>query len=123
VTKPSKRGGRERRPAAGAKEEIPPRHRDEVFPIVGIGASAGGLRPSNNSWNTCLREAAWPVSSSLDPTHKGVMPELLQRATPMEVIQVKDRTVVQPDHVYVIPSTTVTAISSGVNEAMMWRPS
>lgn len=43
------------------------------------------------------------VIQHLDPTHKGVMPELLQRATPMPVVQARDRMRVKPDSVYVIP--------------------
>ncbi len=75
------------------------------FPIVGIGASAGGLEalelflqnvPSGSGM-------AFVIVQHLDPTHKGIMVELLQRATAMKVIQVKDRMTVEPDHVYVIP--------------------
>ena len=46
---------------------------------------------------------AFVIVQHLDPTRKGIMPELLQRATSMKVIQVKDRTLVQPNCVYVIP--------------------
>jgi two-component system CheB/CheR fusion protein len=46
---------------------------------------------------------AFVIVQHLDPTRKGIMPELLQRATGMKVVQVKDRTTVQPDRVYVIP--------------------
>ena len=48
---------------------------------------------------------AFVIVQHLDPTHKGIMPELLQRATPMKAIQVKDRTWVQPDCVYVFRRT------------------
>ncbi len=46
---------------------------------------------------------AWIVVQHLDPTHKGMLPELLQRATSMKVVQVRDRMRVKPDCVYVIP--------------------
>ncbi len=46
---------------------------------------------------------AWVVVQHLDPTHKGMLPELLQRATSMKVVQVRDRMRVKPDCVYVIP--------------------
>ena len=86
------------------------------FPIVGIGASAGGLE----ALEQFLRRV--PVRSGmavvivqhLDPTHKGLMPELLQRATGMKVIQVKDRTKVRPDCVYVIPPNKDMSILHGV---------
>ena len=76
------------------------------FPIIGIGASAGGLEaielflknvPANSGM-------AFVIVQHLDPTHKGILTELLQRVTPMTVIQVKDRTEVKPNCVYVIPS-------------------
>ena len=87
-----------------------------LFPIVGIGASAGGLEalelflnnvPSNSG-------AAFVVIQHLDPTHKGILAELLQRATPMPVIQIKDRMPVKPDCVYVIPPNKDLSILHGV---------
>lgn len=73
--------------------------------IVGIGASAGGLE----ALDAFLRHLpdkpglAFVVVQHLDPTHKGIMVELLQRATPLPVVQVRDRLKVERDHVYVIP--------------------
>jgi two-component system CheB/CheR fusion protein len=57
---------------------------------------------------------AFVVVQHLDPTHKGLLPELLQRATGMPVHQIKDRTRVQPDCVYVIPPNTDLSILRGV---------
>ena len=57
---------------------------------------------------------AFVIVQHLDPTHKGIMAELLQRATAMQVIQVKDRTRVQPDCVYVIPPNKDMSILHGV---------
>ena len=54
------------------------------------------------------------IVQHLDPTHKGIMPELLQRATQMRVVQVKDRTKVQPECVYVIPPNKDMSILHGV---------
>ncbi|MEI7899603.1 MAG: chemotaxis protein CheB [bacterium] len=85
------------------------------FPIVGIGASAGGLEaleqflahvPSGSGM-------AFIIVQHLDPTRKGVMPELLQRATGMNFVQVKDRTQVRPDRVYVIPPNKDMSILHG----------
>jgi len=86
------------------------------FPIVGIGASAGGLE----ALEQFLRHVppgggmAFVIVQHLDPTHKGIMPELLQRATGMKVVQVKDRTRVLPDCVYVIPPNKDMSILRGV---------
>ncbi len=57
---------------------------------------------------------AFVIVQHLDPTRKGIMPELLQRATSMKVVQVKDRTTVQPDCVYVIPPNKEMSILHGV---------
>jgi two-component system CheB/CheR fusion protein len=67
--------------------------KQQSFPIVGIGASAGGLEALEQFFGI----------QHLDPNHIGIMPELLQRATEMKVVQVTDRTKVEPNHVYVIP--------------------
>ena len=86
------------------------------FPIVGIGASAGGLE----ALELFLRGVpagsgvGFVVVQHLDPTHKGVMPELLQRATKMPVVQAKDRQRVEPGHVYVIPPNRDMSILRGV---------
>jgi len=75
------------------------------FPIVGIGASAGGLEALGEFLGHVPADSgmAFVVVTHLDPTRKGIMPELLQRVTKMKVILIKDRTKIQPDCVYVIP--------------------
>ena len=76
-----------------------------AFPIVGIGASAGGLEALEQFLKNVPVGSgmAFVIVQHLDPTRKGVMSELLQRATSMKVVQVKDCTLVRPDCVYVIP--------------------
>jgi two-component system, chemotaxis family, CheB/CheR fusion protein len=92
--------------------------RDEgrSFPIVGIGASAGGLDaleqffrrlPSPNGM-------AFVVVQHLDPTRKGMMVELLQRSTTMTVLQARERQKVEPEHIYVIPPNKDLHILRGV---------
>ena len=86
------------------------------FPIVAIGASAGGLE----ALDIFLRSVpinsgmAFVVVQHLDPNRQGLLPELLQRATPMPVQQVTDRLKVQPDHVYVIPPNRDMSLLNGV---------
>jgi len=86
-----------------------------LFPIVGIGASAGGLEALEqflgNVPDNC--GMAFVVIQHLDPTQKGLLPELLQRVTKMEVFQVEDRMVVNPGFVYVIPPNTSMSILNG----------
>ncbi len=57
---------------------------------------------------------AFIIVQHLDPTRKGIMAELLQRATAMKVVQVKNRTPVLPEFVYVIPPNKDMTILHGV---------
>ena len=104
------------RRAAPARPTPVPRSGDGRFPIVGIGASAGGLEALEEFFRHVPAGSglAFVVVQHLDPTHKGLLPELLQRATGMPVHQIKDRTRVQPDCVYVIPPNTDLSILRGV---------
>lgn len=88
----------------------------QSFPIVAIGASAGGLE----ALEQFLRSV--PVNSGMafiivqhqDPNRQGLLPELLQRATSMPVALVKDRQRVRADHVYVIPPNCDMSLLHGV---------
>ncbi|MRR22299.1 chemotaxis protein CheB [bacterium] len=96
--------------------EKPPKKAAERFPIVGIGASAGGLEAleqflANVPENSGM---AYVVIQHLDPTQKGMLPELLQRITPMKVWQVTDRMPVKVNSVYVIPPNKSMSILNGV---------
>jgi chemotaxis methyl-accepting protein methylase len=86
------------------------------FPIVGIGASAGGLEALEQFLKRVPASSgmAFVIVQHLDPTRRGIMPELLQRATGMRVVQVKDRTRTQPNCVYVIPPNKDMSILHGV---------
>ena len=107
---------RRKKPAKVAPPETPASPANVSFPIVGIGASAGGLEALERFLGhvPAASGMAFVIVQHLDPTHKGVMPELLQRATSMKVIQVKDRTKVRPDCVYVIPPNKDMSILHGV---------
>ena len=87
-----------------------------AFPIVGIGTSAGGLEALEHFLIHVPKGSglALIIVQHLDPTRKGIMPELLQRNTGMKVIQVKDRMLVQPNCVYVIPPNKDMSLLHGV---------
>ncbi len=97
-------------------QKIPKSQASAPFPIVGIGASAGGLEAIEQfvAHVPALCGIAFVVVQHLDPTRKALMAELLQRITPMEVVQVTERTRVQPDCVYVIPPNKDMSILHGV---------
>jgi two-component system CheB/CheR fusion protein len=87
-----------------------------LFPVLCIGASAGGLEALEQFLGNVppLSGMCYVVIQHLDPTQKGMLPELLQRVTKMKVFQVKDRMPVKPDCVYVIPPNTSMSVLKGV---------
>ncbi|HEY5078467.1 MAG TPA: chemotaxis protein CheB [Opitutaceae bacterium] len=111
-----------RTPARGAPKSAPePRAKgapsaDGSFPIVGIGASAGGLEALVQFFEHVPEDSgsAFIVIQHLDPTQKGMMPELIQRTTAMLVVQVADRTRVRPNCVYVIPPNSDMSLLHGM---------
>jgi two-component system CheB/CheR fusion protein len=95
----------------------PNRSGDEVsdFPIVGIGASAGGLTPIKEFLDALPDNpgVAIVVVQHLDPTRKSLAPELLASHTSMKLCEVVDNPRVLPNSVYVIPPGKYLSISRG----------
>jgi two-component system CheB/CheR fusion protein len=89
---------------------------DHFFPVIGIGASAGGLEALDQFLSHVPKACGlgFVVVQHLDPTQKGLLVELLQRHTSMPVLQVKDRMKIEPDHVYVIPPNKDLSILHGI---------
>jgi two-component system CheB/CheR fusion protein len=116
MSQPRKRPARRQRPPARAPVKRRRPVAAPVFPVVGIGASAGGLE----ALELFLRHvparsgSAFVVVQHLDPTHKGALVELLQRASRLPVVQVTDGTRVAPGVVYVIPPNADLSIVHGV---------
>jgi len=102
--------------AAPAKKSIPQKKETGKFPIVGIGASAGGLEALEQFFGNMPAEngMAFVVVQHLDPNHKDLMPELLQRNTQMKVMQVSDGVKAKPGCVYVIPPNKSMSLLNGV---------
>jgi two-component system, chemotaxis family, CheB/CheR fusion protein len=90
------------------------------FYIVGMGGSAGGLEAFGQFFTHMPADAgmAFVVVPHLEPTHKGMMPELLQRNTAMKVVEVADGMKVQPNCVYIIPPNADLAILHGVLQVL-----
>src|SRR5881296_3009520 len=124
-TEPGRTGHRKRRtsrrnprplsPLRAQASDATPDPARKPFPIVGIGASAGGLEAITQllrhlPTNTGM---AFVFVQHLDPTHDSLLDELLARATAMPVVQVTEGRIVQPDHVYVIPPNVDMSISEG----------
>jgi len=83
--------------------------------VVGMGGSAGSLEAFEQFFRNMPADTgmAFVLVTHLDPTHKGLMPELLGRITSMKVVQAKDGTRVQPNCVYVIPPNKDMSIMHG----------
>jgi chemotaxis response regulator CheB len=77
----------------------------DTFPVVGIGASAGGLDAFKKFFSTIPGDCgmAFVLIQHLDPTRKSLTAELVGASTPMRVIQAKNGMRVEANHVYVIP--------------------
>ncbi|MCB0195002.1 MAG: chemotaxis protein, partial [Anaerolineae bacterium] len=75
------------------------------FPIVGIGASAGGLKAFEQFFQNMPQNSgmAFVLIQHLAPHHESELAELLQNHTRMKVMQVQDNTRIEPNQVYVIP--------------------
>ena len=82
-----------------------PRTANTNFPIVGIGASAGGLEAFEQFFHGIPENSglAFVLVPHLDPSHGSLLTEILQRATTMPVIEALDQLPVEVNHVYIIP--------------------
>ncbi len=83
--------------------------------IVGLGASAGGLGPLEQFLSNVPAASgfAYLVVQHMDPTHKTLLGELLQRATTMPVHEAVEGKRIEPDSVYVIPPDAEMTILAG----------
>ncbi len=86
-----------------------------TFPVVGIGASAGGLEAFTELLRHLPEKSgmAYVLVQHLDPTHGSVLQEILSRTAKIPVTEVTDGTIVQHDHVYVIPANANMIIEDG----------
>ena len=86
------------------------------IPVVGIGASAGGLVALEQFLSHVPADSgvAFVIVQHLDPNREGMLVELLQRSSPISVVQVQDQVPLEPNHVYVIPPGRDLGVSVGV---------
>jgi len=89
-----------------------------TVPVVGLGASAGGLLAYSDFLDITPPDtgAAFVLIHHVDPEHKSLMADLLAKHTTMPVLLAEHRMPVQPDHVYVIPPNKYLRINEGVLE-------
>jgi two-component system CheB/CheR fusion protein len=108
-TKPKKKSAAQ---SAGKDKKVraknakkPQGDRTSSFPIVGIGASAGGLKPLEHFFDKMPPDSGlgFVIVQHLDPTHESIMTSLIAQYTRMKVQQAQDGTEVLANHVYVKP--------------------
>lgn len=109
---------KKRAPTRVAGDSAPPAAnpmRNSLFPIVGIGASAGGLEAFEQFFTHLPPDTgmAFVLVQHLDPTHKSILTDLIRRYTRMQVFEVEDGMKVQPDFAYIIPPNRDMAILHG----------
>ena len=102
------------KPAAG-KARAARATGDPSFPIVGVGASAGGLEAFTDLLKALPPNPgmAFVFIVHMAPTHESMLPRLLAKTTSMAVLEITDGLVVEPDHVYIIPPSAGLTISQG----------
>lgn len=86
-----------------------------TFPVVGIGASAGGLQALIKLLTGLPSPCgiAFVVVQHLDPTHESALASVLSRQTKMSVVEARHNQRLEPDRLYVIPPNRVLGISRG----------
>jgi two-component system CheB/CheR fusion protein len=86
------------------------------FPIVGMGASAGGLEAFEQFFRSVPPDIgmSFVLVMHLDPGHESILTEILQRSTAMPVHEAQDQMAVAPNNVYVIPPNREMSILKGL---------
>lgn len=92
-----------------------PPHGSADFPIVGIGASAGGLEACTKLLGALPPDngMAFILVQHLDPTHESMMAELLAYRTSMTVVQATNGMQLERRHLYIIPPGSYLSVSNG----------
>ena len=113
--RPRQAGAARPRPSRRLPQRSRAPHGAESFPVVGLGASAGGL-------DACRRllavlpagtGMAFILIQHLDPTHASMMVDLLAGHTPLKVQQAADGMPIEREHVYLIPPGAYLSIRGG----------
>lgn len=89
---------------------------ENLFPVVGVGASAGGM-DAFKALVKAIPEAsgmAYILIQHLAPQYESILPDILQKLTSIPVVEITDNIKVVPDHIYVIPSNKILTANDGV---------
>ncbi|MCH8567131.1 MAG: hypothetical protein LAT67_02650 [Balneolales bacterium] len=86
-----------------------------LFPVVGIGASAGGLAAFKAFIKAVPEDSgmAFIIVQHLDPDHESLLPDILRKGTQIPVTEVFEDCLFEPNHIYVMPSNKMMVTSRG----------
>jgi two-component system CheB/CheR fusion protein len=95
---------------------IPPAATHQDFPIVGVGASAGGLDAFKDFLSAIAPDSgmAYVLVQHLDPSHDSILTEILARYTTIPVHEITDEIHLAPDNIYVIPENKILTSTDGI---------
>ena len=88
---------------------------DNLFPVVGVGASAGGLDAFKRLIKAIPEDSgvAYIFVQHLEPSHDSMLVEILQKITSLAVQEITNNVRVEPNRVYVIPSNKLLTANDG----------
>lgn len=87
-----------------------------LFPVVGVGASAGGLEAFKKLLHAIPEKSgmAYILVQHLSPDHESALTEILQKTTKIPVSEISDNVIVKPNHIYVIPPNKMLVATDGI---------
>jgi two-component system, chemotaxis family, CheB/CheR fusion protein len=87
----------------------------KAFPVIGIGASAGGLEALETFFSHMTAESgmAFVVIQHLPPRHKSILGEILKKDTQMTILEIQEGMKIEPNQVYLNPPDKDVALSKG----------
>ena len=111
AAKPEEKDG-----AAAAPQEASKPEAANAFPVVGIGASAGGLEAVSQLLESLSADTGmgFVVVQHLDPRHESKLDSILGKSTPMPVHEATHGVSVEPNNIYIIPPNTTMTVARGV---------
>jgi two-component system CheB/CheR fusion protein len=89
---------------------------ENLFPVVGVGASAGGLEAFKELVRAIPEDSgmAYIFIQHLSPKYESILTELLQKGTKLPVLEIINNMKVRPDHIYIIPSNKYLTANDGI---------
>ncbi|MEJ2366565.1 MAG: chemotaxis protein CheB [Deltaproteobacteria bacterium] len=104
-TKKGKSEAKRQKDKNPSEPAAPIQYTEKVFPIVGIGASAGGLKALEKFFDHMppQENISFVVVQHLDPKHESLMPGLLEKHTEMKISTANSGQKIEPNHLYIRP--------------------